>query len=87
MQCKGEIMTTDIIRDMSSGKRIAKGFMRGMGRMFDISGSYSIGVRYKYNTETSYAIDRDSLRRDLETIGQDVQKALGQYEKQYGKTR
>jgi hypothetical protein len=64
-----------------------KGLMRGAGRIFDISGSYSVGVRHKYNTQNSYAIDRDSLRKDWEATGGDLRRTLEQYEAEHGEER
>ncbi len=52
--------------------KIPREFLVGIGRILDISGSYSFELRRKYRTEESWTIDKDSLQKDWETVGSDL---------------
>ena len=80
-------MTTRMFKDAISAKKVAQEIARGAGRIFDFSGAYSVSVRHKYVTEDSFAIDRESLRKDWEKVGNDLRTSMKRFEEEYVEKR
>lgn len=80
-------MTTHIMKDAINAKRATRELVRGVGRILDISGSYTNSMRRKYVTEDSLVIDTNSLRSDWERVGDDIRTSISRFKEEHGEER
>ncbi len=73
--------------DRLSANTAAHSFLQGIGRIFDITGSYRLESRRTFLTQDSQAIDAEALRNDWRVVGEDMYAALHRFEKEYAHKR